>query len=143
MAGVNDISSTDSSDSLSDTILAPPNDSSSSSVKHKTKRAKPVSKITAENRVKQFPDDLYCDDGILFCKFCCHSIDIVRVNTIKDHLCSKTHIHKKKASKEKGNIIIRQSTLTKGGTLSKELRDGFIIDFVKLSTTADIPLEKV
>ena len=34
LAGVNDISSTDSSDNLSDTILAPPNDSSSSSVKH-------------------------------------------------------------------------------------------------------------
>ena len=67
----------------------------------------------------------------------------MRVNIIKDHLCSKTHIYKKKASKEKGNIIIRQKTLTKGGTLSKELRDGFIIDFVKLCTTADIPLEKV
>ena len=46
----------------------------------------PVLRVTAEERVKQFSEDLYCDDSILFCKFRDHSVDYVRVDTIKDEI---------------------------------------------------------
>lgn len=69
--------------------------------KPKTARSKPITKITAENRVKQFPSDLYADSGVLFCQFCCHSLDMYRINTIKEHLISKVHIRKKQKAKPK------------------------------------------
>ena len=45
--------------------------------------------------------DLYMDGGVLFCKYCEHSIDYVRIyiyiDTIKDHLKSKKHASRKEA----------------------------------------------
>ena len=44
-------------------------------------RAAPVAKITAKERVKQFPTELYEDSGILFCSFCDHSLDFIHLDT--------------------------------------------------------------
>ena len=52
----------------------------------KHKRSTSVKKVPAEERAKQFKEDLYVDGGILFCKYCQHSVDYVRVDTIKDHI---------------------------------------------------------
>ena len=62
---------------------------------------------------------------------------------IKDHLKSKKHL-KKKDLKEAGcsGSGIRQVSLTTI-TKSKNLREEFVLDFIKMSTMADIPLEKV
>ena len=67
------------------------------------KGSTPVLRVTAEERVKQFPEDLYSDDGILFCKFCDHSVDYVRIDTIKDHMKSKKHTQRKD---QKGSWLI-------------------------------------
>ena len=54
----------------------------------KAKRSAPLTRVTAEERARQFKDDLYADGGVLFCRFCEHSIDFTRVDTVKDHLKS-------------------------------------------------------
>ena len=107
------------------------------------RRTTPVLRVTAEERVKQFPEDLYSDDGILFCKFCDHSIDYVRIDTIKDHMKSKKHTQRKD-QKEAGSSATthHQVTLTSMAR-SRDLREEFVIDFLKMATMADIPLEKV
>ena len=38
-------------------------------------RSKAISCISAAARVGQFPDDLYAESDMLFCKFCLHSLD--------------------------------------------------------------------
>ena len=87
---------------------------------------------------------MYCEDGILFCKFCGHSVHFLRVDTIKDHLKSKKHISRKEAKLSQATAStpeLRQVTL--GSVIkSKDLREVFILDFIKLCTSADIPLEK-
>jgi hypothetical protein len=99
--------------------------------------------------VKQFPDDLYDDGGILFCKYCCHSIDMNRLDTIKDHLKSKNHVKRKSDSMSNDNVSPSQSksqprqTTISSMIKSKDLREDFVLDFVTLCTVADIPLEKV
>ena len=35
-------------------------------------------RVTAEERAKQFSEDLYADGGVLFCKFCDHSVESTR-----------------------------------------------------------------
>ena len=109
----------------------------------KRRRGANAPRVTAEERAKQFSEDLYADGGVLFCKFCDHSVDCIRVDTIKDHLKSKKHL-KKKDLKEAGSSGsgIRQVSLTTI-TKSKDLREEFVLDFIKMSTMADIPLEKV
>ena len=54
-----------------------------------------VKKVSVEEQAKQFKEDLYVDGGILFCKYCQHSVDYVRVDTTKDHLLSKKHLSRK------------------------------------------------
>ena len=49
----------------------------------KGRRSAPVARVTAEERVKQFPDDFYVDGEVLFCKFCDRSIDYIRVDHYK------------------------------------------------------------
>ena len=67
----------------------------SSAPPKRKKKMTPVSKMCAKARVEQFPDVFYTEDNMLFCKFCLHSIDILRVDTIKDHIKSKVHMKKK------------------------------------------------
>ena len=118
---------------------------------HSTKKSKqsaPIARLTAEERAKQFSDDFYADGGILFCRFCEHSVDFVRVDTLKDHLKSKKHAARKEIKKQKQSnspstgassskhIIL--DTLVK----SEDMRKDFILDYLKMCTMADIPLEK-
>ena len=35
----------------------------------KAKRSAPLTRVTAEERARQFKDDLYADGGVLFCRF--------------------------------------------------------------------------
>ena len=106
----------------------------------KTSRA---GKATAAERVKQFPNELYVDGGVLFCRFCDHSLDFVRLDTIKDHFKSKKHRMRKDAKEAEGSGVARPVQRTLSTVLkSKDLREEFILDFIKMCTVADIPLEK-
>ena len=94
------------------------------------KRAKssvPAKKVSAEGRAEQF-DDLYSDGGVLFCRYCCHSVDFVRVDTIKDHLKSKKHLEKKGGHSSKGARQVCLTSIVK----SKSMREEFILDYIKL-----------
>jgi hypothetical protein len=42
----------------------------------------------AKDRVKEFPQDLYVDQGILFCRACEKVLDHHRKSTVTDHLSS-------------------------------------------------------
>ena len=83
---------------------------------------------------------------MLFCKYCQHSIDYIRVDTIKDHLKSKKHTSNKEAAQRKAgeptagssNRQLTLSTIVK----SYDARQEFILDYIKICTLADIPLEK-
>ena len=103
----------------------------------------PVMRVTAEERVKQFPEDLYSDDGVLFCKFCDHSIDYVRIDTIKDHMKSKKHTQRKDQKEAGSSATTHQQVTLTSMARSRDLREEFVIDFLKMATMADIPLEKV
>lgn len=56
----------------------------------KAKRSVPVIRLSAEERAKQFKDDLYADSRVLFVNFVLTALIIpgTRVDTIKDHLKS-------------------------------------------------------
>ena len=65
----------------------------------KSKRSAPSAWLTAEEQAKQFSDDFYTDGGVLFCRFCEqseHSVDFVRVYTLKDHLIVRSMLLEKK-----------------------------------------------
>ena len=109
------------------------------------RRSAPVSRVSAEELAKQFKD-LYADGGVLFCFYCDHSIDYVRIDTIKDHLKSKKHCQRKASKQSKavtsGPSTSKQVTLH-SAVKSKDLREEFVLDTVSLFTHADIPLHKV
>ena len=114
----------------------------------KAKRNAPLSRLTAQERAKQFSSDFYADGGVLFCCFCDHIVDFTWLDRVKDHLKSKMHTTRKEARKANskssgsdGPSTSRQTTL---GTVVKarELREEFIFDYLKMCTTADIPLDK-
>ena len=103
------------------------------------RRSTPVLRVTAEERVKQFPGDLYSDDGILFCKFCDHSVDYVRIDTIKDHMKSKKHTQRKDQKEAGSSATTHQQVTLTSMARSRDLREEFVIDFLKMATMADIP----
>ena len=47
----------------------------------KTKRSAPLSRVTAKEREKQFKTEFDPDVGVLFCRFCEHSVDFMHVDT--------------------------------------------------------------
>ena len=110
------------------------------------KRSAPLTRLTAEERaIEQFPEDLYADGGVLFCRFCEHSVDFTRVDTVKDHLKSKKHCSRreeKRKQQQSGASSSRQQVTPSTVLKSKDLREGFILDYLKMCTVADIPLEK-
>ena len=65
------------------------------------------------------------------------------MDTIKDHLKSKKHRQRKDLKEgdtsSSGRKQVTLTTLVK----SKDLRDELVLDFIKMSTMVDIPLEKV
>ena len=98
-------------------------------------------RVCAAERAKQWPDELYSDSDVLFCKFCQHSLDHVRVDTIKDHMISKKHQANKAAQTQKP--ALKQVTLhSMLDSKSRSLREDFVLDFIKMLTVADIPMEK-
>ena len=99
-------------------------------------------KITAKERVEQFKDEFYEDSGVLFCKFCEHCLDFSRIDTLKDHLKSQKHALRKQSKLAKAEGSSRQVTLS---TLvkAKDMRQDFCLDFIKMCSVADVPLEKV
>ena len=106
----------------------------------KRKRAAVLTNVTASERAKQFKEDFYADDGVMLCRFCQHSVSYVRVDTVKDHLKSKKHQSRKAARLAAATPAPRQATMHTM-LASKDHRDEFVIDFVKM-TECDIPLEK-
>ena len=66
----------------------------------KARRSAPASRVSAEERAKQFKD-LYADGGVLFCSYCDHSVDYVHIDTIKNHLKSKKHCQRKASKQSK------------------------------------------
>ena len=98
----------------------------------KAKRNAPLSRLTAQERAKQFSSDFYADGGVLFSRFCDHSVDFMRLDTVKDHLKSKKHTTRKEARKANpkssgsdGPFTSMQTTL---GTVvkSRELREVYL-----------------
>ena len=94
-------------------------------------------KITVSCCVKEYPTIFYEDDSPLFCKFCCHSVNL-KSSTIKDHLQSKSHKNKRDVQ-ERSAPVLRQVTLP---TVQKS-RSKFVTEFVKMCLASNIPLEKV
>ena len=76
----------------------------------KAKRSAPLSRVTAEEGAKQFKTDFYADGGVHFCRFCEHSVDFTRLDTVKDHLMSKKHGAKKEACNAKSSFSEAPST---------------------------------
>ena len=68
-------------------------------------------------------------------------MDHIRVHTIKDHLKSKKHKQSKDLKEAGGSTGAHQVTLK--SLKSRDLREEFVVDFIKMVSMADIPLEKV
>ena len=111
----------------------------------KARRSAPASRVSAEERAKQFKD-LYANGGVLFCSYCDHSVDYVHIDTIKDHLKSKKHCQQRASKQSKaatsGPSTSRQVTL-QSAVKSKDLREEFVLNAFGLFTHVDIPLHKV
>lgn len=121
-----------------------------------------VSVVSARSRASQlqFRDEFYDSDGLLFCKYCSHSIDFARIDTVEDHQRSKKHIaHKEKFEQDKlksvssgqkssasaTNEPAKQYTLAAAfsNSISRDARAEFVLDFISMCAQADIPLNKV
>ena len=115
----------------------------------KAKSSTPVCRISAEERAKQFKEDLFVDSGV-FCRLCEHSIDSSRVDSVEDHLKSKKH-STRKYSKQKLRETTGSSSLPSTSrqvtpssiVVSKDLREEFVLTYIKLCTLADIPLHEM
>lgn len=68
----------------------------------RAKRSTAPPRIYAVERAKQFDDDLYVNGDVLFYRFCNHSIDFVRVDTIKNHMKSKKQKQPKRRLAQQG-----------------------------------------
>ena len=80
----------------------------------KARRSPPVCQVSAEERAKQFMEDLFVDSGVLFCRPCEHSTDFSGVDSVKDYLKSKKHSDRectkqKLRETEKFNILYKQA----------------------------------
>ena len=84
-------------------------------------------RATAVNRTREYTDQLYCDNSILFYKSCCLSVD-TKKSTIKDHLSSKRRLDC--TSNANRYIMPRQITM-ETAFRSNEERSKFVMEFVK------------
>ena len=112
----------------------------------KPRRSTPLVRVTAEDRARQFKGELYADGGVPFGHYCDNSLDFTRIDMVKDHLKSKKHATRKQESKSSSTSLCGPSTsrqATLGTVLkSKDLREEFVLDYLKMCTLADIPLEE-
>ena len=97
--------------------------------------------LTAEERIKQYPVDFYADGGVLFCRFCEHSIDFTHLDTVKNHIKSFIKRSSRKREWKEGASSSKQLALSIC-IKSEDLRERFVLDYIKMCTVADIPLEK-
>ena len=102
---------------------------------------KVTGKITVSSRVKEYPTIFYEDDGLLFCKFCCHSVHL-KSSIIEDHLQIKSDKNKREVQETTSAPVLRQVTLTTVQK-SQESRSKFVTGFVRMCLASNIPLEKV
>ena len=97
-----------------------------------------TSRLTAIDRAQVFKEDFYAEDGLLFCRFCCHTVDYIRKDTVKDHIRSKKYTQRKEAASKAAS---KQVTLPgmSARTESGEARERFTVECL---VHADVPLEK-
>ena len=57
------------------------------------KKMEVTAKVSAKERAQHFKEDLYCEDGILFCKFCGHSVDLIKKRFFVHECGKKRNIH--------------------------------------------------
>ena len=98
----------------------------------------------------EFRDDFYHDGDKLFCRFCQHTVDWQRRNTLIDHQKSVKHKKNKDIAERKipatghtGPAKKQRTLFSTAASTSMEERSTFQRDFVRMMTYADIPLEKV
>lgn len=94
-----------------------------------------VKTCSSQGRALQYPDDLYVLDGVLFCKYCAHSLVADKADTVKGHLASVKHLE----AKRKG-VTVRQGVINNDADGSRKL---IIHDFLRMMCAADVPLNKV
>ena len=96
-------------------------------------------RVTPLTRVSEFPDDFYIDGNTLFCKFCQHSLDWTRHDTLVDHLKCEKHrkAHEKACSSSSWQVTLETMMS------SREQRSDFVEEVVRMLVRANIPLEKV
>jgi len=61
------------------------------------------------------------------------------LDTVKDHIKSKRHILRNRKQKEGASFSKQTTSIC---VKSKDLREEFVLDYLKRCTVADIPLEK-
>ena len=84
-----------------------------------------LSNVAAISRAKQYKDDgMYADSGVMFCKYCSHSIDFTRNDTVRDY----TVMQKSTNTAPKLHVTLATSS---------DQHCNFIKDFVCMCTLAD------
>uniref|UniRef100_A0A8C8GX22 Uncharacterized protein n=1 Tax=Oncorhynchus tshawytscha TaxID=74940 RepID=A0A8C8GX22_ONCTS len=83
-----------------------------------------ATRITARDRAREFPVELYEDGGVLFCKVCQHSNDYIRGQTAVAHLRT-----------------LQNNNRSNTDILTSERKE-FTLDFTRTLIKADIPVEK-
>ena len=102
----------------------------------KAKKARTgLNPVNAWARAEQFKSD-----GMY--RYCCHAVDFVRMDTIKDHVASKKHTKRRADSEARQKPAKHQATMM-SMMQAKESRQEFVEDFVKMMMMADIPFEKL
>ena len=91
---------------------------------------------SAEGRLAQFPGQLYVSEGVLFCEACRISLAAGKKDTLVDHFKSQKH----QQSLSKPVPPARQIALPNTRTL--EVRQDFVLDFVRMMASANIPIER-
>lgn len=76
--------------------------------------------------------------GVLFCRFCSHSLEFDKLDTVQSHLVSAKHVKAKAA----GKITMMQAVIPCDGAM-KDSKSVVILDFVRMLASADIPINKV
>ncbi|KAK6484065.1 CGG triplet repeat-binding protein 1 [Huso huso] len=97
---------------------------------------------TAADRAREYPRDLYEDEGKQFCRPCNVVIAHQRKSTIDDHLKCNSHLRNIAKGKE---TAVRQTTLTSSfqrSTESRQDRAATCHAWVEMCSKANIPLEK-
>ena len=94
---------------------------------------------TPAGRVAKFPDELHCEDGVLFCKWCAIQLNPEKLDTLKGHFVSARHLHNAQRSKP----LINANPVTLAPYLAGDSHTEFNLDVVQLCASADIPFCRI